>query len=108
MFTEFFDTWAKWQWPQPVELISRSLPTEQQNPALDAEVWHPGGGGSGSTGDAIMPIISPAYPQMNTTHTVGPASFRVIQEELSAAASLSSCAGIGGCCALLALSATPW
>lgn len=108
MLAGFFDTWAKWQWPQPVELISRSLPTEQQNPALDAEVWHPGGGGSGSTGDAIMPIISPAYPQMNTTHTVGPASFRVIQEELSAAASLSSCAGIGGCCALLALSATPW
>ncbi len=101
MLAGFFATWAEWQWPQPVELVNRSAPAEQQNPVLDAEVWHPGTGGTGGTGDAVMSIISPAYPQMNTTHTVGAASLRVIQEELSAAASLSSSAGIGGCCALL-------
>jgi poly(A) polymerase len=98
MLAGFFATWAEWQWPQPVELVNRSAAAEQRNLVLDAEVWHPGSAG---TGDAIMPIISPAYPQMNTTHTVGAASFRVIQEELAAAAALSSSAGIGGCCTLL-------
>jgi poly(A) polymerase Pap1/ankyrin repeat protein len=110
MLAGFFALWSGWSWPEPVELVERASRTEQQHPVLDAEVWRalpgsPGGSGgasaagAGAGGDARMPIISPAYPQMNTTHTVGAASFRVIQEELSAAAQLSSSAGIGGCCA---------
>ena len=107
MLTGFFSMWSEWPWPQPVELVERSSPGEQTHPVLDGEVWRPTSespsGGSGSSmqsGAALMPIISPAYPQINTTHTVSGAAFRVIQEELQAAAQLSSAAGIGGCYSL--------
>jgi len=92
----FFKHWAEWPWPQPVELQSgdRAAPA-QRHPTLDAEVWQqpqPDSPGSASSSGIphSMPILSPVYPQMSTTYTVSAATFRVITEELRAAAQLSA------------------
>lgn len=87
----FFRFWAEWAWPAPVELtplgqrgglLPPAQPEPPHHPLLAQELWQaPHLGGS-----ALLPVLTPSYPQMNTTHTVSATTCRIIQDELAAAA----------------------
>ena len=70
---KFFLIYSKWAWPQPVLL--RQMPTENK---LGFQIWDP------RTNPAdrfhLMPIITPAYPQQNSTFNVS-MSTRTVMEE---------------------------
>ncbi|OWZ17971.1 Poly(A) polymerase [Phytophthora megakarya] len=74
IFVRFFQVLSEWQWPQPVML----------NMIFDAglgfDMWDP----RQSVFDRshIMPIITPAYPHMNSSVQVSQPTFSVIYEEL--------------------------
>nr|OQO17338.1 hypothetical protein B0A51_13304 [Rachicladosporium sp. CCFEE 5018] len=70
----FFWLMAQWHWPQPLRLAAR------EDAPLQLREWDP----ETSFHDRkhLMPIITPAYPSMNSTHNIGPSTFQVIKKEL--------------------------
>ena len=74
---KFFFLMRKWNWPNPVRL----QPHEEGPLAL--REWDPNTYG----GDKrhLMPIITPAYPQMNACHTIGPSTKMVLMREMERA-----------------------
>ncbi|CAL3965101.1 unnamed protein product [Diplocarpon coronariae] len=71
---KFFKIIDKWPWPQPVllKLI--------ENGQLNLQVWNPKNNNTDRR--HIMPIITPAYPSMCTTHNVTRSTMAVIHQEL--------------------------
>lgn len=71
---KFFLIYSKWEWPQPVLL--KQMPTENK---LNFPVWDP------RTNPAdryhLMPIITPAYPNQNSTFNVSISTRTVMKEE---------------------------
>jgi len=84
LLQKFFLVFLKWQWPQPVLL------KKPEDLGLGQPVWDP----RYNVGDRfhVMPIITPAYPQMNSTYNVSNSTLRVMQEEFKA--SLAICEDI--------------
>lgn len=74
LIMKFFFVVKQWKWPQPV-LLQRKVPS-----SLQLREWDP----STYRGDKhhLMPILTPAYPTMNTAHTVGPSTKMVLMQEL--------------------------
>ncbi|XP_076262746.1 poly(A) polymerase hiiragi [Rhynchophorus ferrugineus] len=70
---KFFLIFSKWQWPQPVFL------TQPSNVSLGFSTWDP----RVNIQDRyhLMPIITPAYPQQNSTFNVSQSTRAVIMEE---------------------------
>ncbi|CAH0479159.1 unnamed protein product [Peronospora belbahrii] len=73
-FVRFFQVFSEWQWPQPVLL------NMIYNAGLGFDMWDP----RQSVFDRshIMPIITPAYPHMNSSVQISQSTFSVIYEEL--------------------------
>jgi len=71
---KFFLIYSKWAWPQPVLL--KQMPTEHK---LNFPVWDP----RTCPGDRyhLMPIITPAYPNQNSTFNVSMSTRTVMEEE---------------------------
>jgi len=71
---KFFLIYSKWAWPQPVLL--KQMPTENK---LNFPIWDP------RTNPAdrfhLMPIITPAYPQQNSTFNVSMSTRTVMEEQ---------------------------
>ncbi|KAE8998128.1 hypothetical protein PR003_g20505 [Phytophthora rubi] len=74
IFVRFFQVLSEWQWPQPVKL------NMIYDAGLGFDMWDP----RQSVFDRshIMPIITPAYPHMNSSVQVSQPTFSVIYEEL--------------------------
>ncbi|VVC32701.1 Polymerase, nucleotidyl transferase domain,Poly(A) polymerase, RNA-binding [Cinara cedri] len=70
---KFFLIFSKWQWPQPV-LLKPSYYMD-----LGYPVWDPRVNMSDRT--HVMPIITPVYPQQNSTFNVSNSTLNIIQEE---------------------------
>ena len=81
--------YSEWNWPKPVSLIQPSLLQKRYHPfALNSNLknhrcyqnWDP----KSNRRDALhlMPILTPAYPSMNSAYNVGNAQLRRIQTEL--------------------------
>jgi poly(A) polymerase len=70
---KFFLVFLKWQWPQPVLL------KKPEEAGLGFPVWDP----RQNVADRfhLMPIITPAYPQQNSTFNVSNSTLKVMQEE---------------------------
>ncbi|XP_050436488.1 poly(A) polymerase type 3-like [Adelges cooleyi] len=70
---KFFLIFSKWQWPQPV-LLKPSYYMDLGYPVWDPRV---------NMGDRnhVMPIITPVYPQQNSTFNVSHSTLAIIQEE---------------------------
>lgn len=71
LLARFFKLYHIWQWPTPVCLnhiaeIPGGLP-----------VWNK------ATSHDLMPIITPAYPAINSTHNVSHATMRILKEEIA-------------------------
>ena len=70
---KFFLVFLKWQWPQPVLL------KKPEEAGLGFPVWDP----RSNVSDRfhLMPIITPAYPQQNSTFNVSNSTLNVMKEE---------------------------
>ena len=70
---KFFFVMHKWQWPQAVVLQKR------ETSSLNLREWDP----TTNRGDKFhaMPVITPAYPCMNSTHNIGQSQKMVILRE---------------------------
>ncbi|KAM9257676.1 poly(A) polymerase gamma [Cariama cristata] len=74
LVNKFFLVFSKWEWPNPVLLKQ----PEENN--LNLPVWDPRVNPSDRY--HVMPIITPAYPQQNSTYNVSTSTRAVIVEEL--------------------------
>jgi len=81
LLQKFFLVFLKWQWPQPVLL------KKPEDFGLGFPVWDP----RYNVADRfhVMPIITPAYPQQNSTFNVSNSTLKVMQAEFQS--SLSVC-----------------
>ena len=73
LLQKFFLVFLKWQWPQPVLL------KKPEDFGLGFTVWDP----RYNVADRfhVMPIITPAYPQQNSTFNVSNSTLKVMQGE---------------------------
>lgn len=76
--SKFFNLMRKWPWPRPVMLKEVGGGGPLNLPVWNPQVYH---------GDRahIMPIITPAYPQMCATHSVMHSTFNVMMAEFERA-----------------------
>ncbi|XP_054852398.1 poly(A) polymerase gamma isoform X2 [Eublepharis macularius] len=70
---KFFLIFSKWEWPNPVLLKQ----PEESN--LNLPIWDPRV--NPSDRNHLMPIITPAYPQQNSTYNVSTSTRAVMVEE---------------------------
>lgn len=79
----FFRTFSKWKWPKAVSIGPVQKDPPEGFPA-SMPVWDP----QENPRDAkhLMPILTPAYPAMNSAYNVGVPQLRRIQEEMITAA----------------------
>jgi len=80
----FFRTFANWSWPNQVVLSS-----DQKQPPKGVQplpVWDPTENYRDKK--ALMPIITPCYPPMNSAYNVGAPQLRRLRDELRWASSL--------------------
>ncbi|XP_025919905.1 poly(A) polymerase gamma isoform X4 [Apteryx rowi] len=73
LVNKFFLVFSKWEWPNPVLLKQ----PEESN--LNLPVWDPRVNPSDRY--HVMPIITPAYPQQNSTYNVSTSTRTVMVEE---------------------------
>ncbi|CAI2364616.1 unnamed protein product [Moneuplotes crassus] len=78
LFHMFFNLFDVWKWPEPVILTSIDIP-EVEDINLDLNVWNPNL--NYDDAEHIMPIITPYYPQFNTSVKVIPATLSIIKKE---------------------------
>ncbi|KAA8497038.1 Poly(A) polymerase [Porphyridium purpureum] len=77
LLAKFFRVYDKWNWPNPVMLCE--ITRGHHN--LQFRVWNPATNMSDRR--HLMPVITPSYPCMNTTHNVSQSTLRVIRAEIT-------------------------
>lgn len=75
LVSKFFLIFLKWEWPQPVLL------KKPEEAGLGYPMWDP----RQNISDRfhLMPIITPAYPQQNSTFNVSRSTLEVMKDEFS-------------------------
>lgn len=73
LVSRFFRVYTQWRWPNPVMLC----PIEEDE--LGFLVWDPRKNPKDRTHH--MPIITPAYPCMNSSYNVSPSTLRVMMDQ---------------------------
>jgi len=76
LLERFFFILRDWKWPTPIEI------TTQYDAGLGFETWDPSVGGNRFH---VMPILTPAYPSMNSSVAVSRQSLEVMREEMASA-----------------------
>mmetsp|Transcript_10306 Transcript_10306/g.20251 ORF Transcript_10306/g.20251 Transcript_10306/m.20251 type:complete len:697 (-) Transcript_10306:65-2155(-) len=76
LLTEFFELYRVWKWPTEIRLCH---PYEVEGMNEDQWEYRPG---------ELMPIITPAYPCMNSSYTVSKYTLRIMTEEFVRGAKL--------------------
>uniref|UniRef100_A0A1I7VUL6 polynucleotide adenylyltransferase n=1 Tax=Loa loa TaxID=7209 RepID=A0A1I7VUL6_LOALO len=83
---KFFLLYTKWEWPHPVVLKETEVSHARDMPALQELVWDPrsrsGDRESPSRRFHLMPIVTPAFPQQNSTFNVTKSSLKIIMNEI--------------------------
>ncbi|KAJ6219252.1 hypothetical protein RDWZM_005064 [Blomia tropicalis] len=90
LLQKFFLVFRQWPWPKPVLLRHNS----EDNANLGFPVWDPRENASDRF--HLMPIITPSYPQQNSTFNVTMSTKEIIREEFQAASVLMDSI-ISGC-----------
>lgn len=80
LVSRFFRIYEQWKWPNPI-LLTQTLDAN-----LGHKVWNP----KIYPKDRLhlMPIITPAYPAMNSTYNVSESTMKLIKEEFARGAKL--------------------
>lgn len=89
LLQKFFLVFSKWEWPNPVLLKNIPIPSEK----LNFPVWDPRSNPSDRY--HLMPIITPAYPQQNSTFNVSYSTRTIMKEEFDIGLKVTSDALIG-------------
>lgn len=73
LVSRFFRVYTQWRWPNPVMLCAI------EEGALGLQVWDP----RRNPKDRyhLMPIITPAYPCMNSSYNVSASTLRIMTDE---------------------------
>lgn len=74
---QFFKRYSEWQWPEPIMLNNIQLTIPNIPLSSQKEVWTQTG-----KQNEVMPIITPAYPAMNSSYSVSPHSMEVMTQEI--------------------------
>ena len=74
---KFFLVYTQWRWPNPVMLTAIEERGPQETEGRYFPVWNPKT--NPKDGAHVMPIITPAYPCMNSSYNVCLPQFRLIQ-----------------------------
>ncbi|CAN8069453.1 unnamed protein product [Agarophyton chilense] len=78
LLTKFFLLYDKWNWNTSTQSAPLLLcPISSGNPACGFKIWTPHGNQR-----HFMPIITPSYPSMNTTHNVSGSTLTIMKEEI--------------------------
>jgi poly(A) polymerase len=77
IFAKFFEVYSEWPWPQMVSL----------GPVIPSLMWNAQIAAKGN--ENFMPVITPAHPCLNSTHSVTKSTKQVILRELRRASNLS-------------------
>lgn len=91
LLQKFFLVFSKWDWPNPVLLKNITQPTEKLG--LNFPVWDP----RINPADRyhLMPIITPAFPQQNSTFNVSMSTRAIMNEEFATGLTITSDVLIG-------------
>lgn len=76
IISRFFRIMLTWDWPKPLRLQESELAPG----AISQRQWDPNTNRIDKS--HLMPVITPVYPSMNSTHTIGPSSKKVLIREL--------------------------
>ncbi|CAG2100763.1 unnamed protein product [Medioppia subpectinata] len=76
LLQKFFELFRQWEWSKPVLLRRNS----DDDPSLGFTVWDPQK--NGRDRHHLMPIITPSYPQRNSTYNVSKSTKTIIINEL--------------------------
>jgi hypothetical protein len=81
VLSRFFKVYTHWQWPLPVMLCDI-----EEDAGLGLRVWD----ARKNPGDRshLMPIITPAYPSMNSSYNVTDSTLTLMMEQFSTADTL--------------------
>ena len=76
---KFFKFYSLWQWPTPIMLREEKQKEEKEEKeeVLWLKVWN----GYENAAD-VMPILTPAYPSMNSTYNVSSATLKLLKSEI--------------------------
>lgn len=77
LVARFFSMLHFWDWPTPITLC----PTLADSCNLGLKVWNPKL--NPKDRQHLMPIITPAYPSMNSTHNTSNATLAILKEEFA-------------------------
>ncbi|XP_067025706.1 poly(A) polymerase beta-like [Acropora muricata] len=93
LLQKFFLVFSKWEWPNPVLLKSITVPDNENKVGLTFPVWDP----RSNPADRyhLMPIITPAYPQQNSSFNVSMSTRAIMKEEFDLGLKVTSDALIG-------------
>ncbi|KAK6588252.1 pap1p poly A polymerase (eukaryotic type) [Cryptosporidium xiaoi] len=83
IINRFFYIYKTWQWKNPVILCEIKEVPKNTPGLMGFRVWNPNTNPQDRA--HVMPIITPAFPSMNSTHNVTQTTLRVITEELQRA-----------------------
>ena len=79
LLLKFFELFGlRWEWPDPVLLTD--IYTRPRPNGSDYRVWDPRKHRTDERD--LMPIITPAFPAMNSTYNVTQSTFRILKQEL--------------------------
>lgn len=105
----FFRVYSQWNWPSASTPVLLCPIVSPPHPAFDhLSVWYPPWSSSSSSNNSLMPLITPAFPSMNSAFNVGMPQLRRLQEELKRAAILTRSWALGPTSKLMARRKERW